>query len=332
MSKHPSKQPPLVSRRKALVLAGAAGLALAARPRLSAAAQPKIRIGLATRTWWPSVIAETAVARGLFEKAGVAADLTIYRSGGEAVEALAAGATDMITGLVSQMATGRTRGVAAKIVALGVDRNTGWKLLLPADSPIKDVAELAGKKVGITAAGSLTDFMALWTRARYKIDFSSVPVGGGGLVPNLLARNIDAAVVYSPLSFEMLQAGQARELVDYATAIPTNLTVGWATTDKLIAEQKDLVRNTLEALYGSVDYMRGNRSQAIDIIARVNSIEQPIATQEYEETFLKLSTDGVFTMEQVKVALDLARVGGFTNLAPAEDIVTTDFIPVTAAA
>lgn len=331
MSKHFPKQSAGVSRRGALALAGAAGLAMAVRP-MKAFAQPTIRIGLATKTWWPSVIASTAVAHGLFEKAGVNAELTIYRSGGEAVEALAAGAADMITGLVSQMATGRKRGVDAKIVALGVDANTGWKLLVAKDSPIQSVAEVAGKKVGITTAGSLSDFMALWSRAHYGIEFDSVPVGGGGLVPNLLAGNIEAAVVYSPLSFEMLQAGQARELVDYATAIPPHLTVGWATTDTLIAEQKDLVRNTLKALYGAVAYMRDHRESAIDIIAQINGIKTPIATQEYEETFLKLSTDGVFTMEQTEVAMELARVGGFTDLAPAEEIVTMDFIPVTAGA
>lgn len=315
-----------VTRRTALALAaGAAGLAAGIRP---GAAATKIRVGLATKTWWPSVIAETAVQQKLFEKVGLEAELTVYRSGGEAFEALAAGACDLTIGLPAQMGAGRLRGVKTKIMALGSDSNPGWRLLVKDSSPIKSVAEIAGKKVGITTSGSLSDFMALWLRSDAKIDFTSVPLGGGGLVPNLLSGNVDAAIVYSPLSFQVLQAGQARALLDFATAIPPHLAGGWASTDELIASRKDDLAKALQAIYGAVGYMRANREAAIKIIAEVNGIPEPIAKQEYEETFLRLSTDGRFTPEQVKVAYELARIGGFDKLAPPEDIVTTAFIPV----
>ncbi|MFC7556671.1 ABC transporter substrate-binding protein [Pseudoroseomonas wenyumeiae] len=98
----------ILSRRTALGLAaGAAGLGLGAPP---ARAAQKVRIGLATKTWWPSVVAEVASKEGYFRRAGLEAELTVYRSGGEAFEALAAGSADFITGLVPQMATGRRRG------------------------------------------------------------------------------------------------------------------------------------------------------------------------------------------------------------------------------
>jgi NitT/TauT family transport system substrate-binding protein len=327
MEKTSSGKQPAVTRRAVFGLAaGAVGVAAGIVP--AAAATQRVRIGLATKTWWPSVIAETAEKQGLFAKYGLAAERTIYRSGGETFESLAAGASDVIIGLPSQVATGRNRGVKAKIVALGTTANTGWRLLVPTDSPIKSVAEIAGKKVGITAAGSLSDFMALWTRSKYKIDFTSVPLGGGGLTPNLLAKNVDAAVVYSPLSFELLQAHQARSLLNYATAIPQHLNSGWVATDAAIAGQKELVRNTLKALYGAIDYLQKHRDAAIKILCDVNDIKPAVAAQEFDETYRTLSSDGRFTPEEVKVALELARIGGFKNLAPAQDIVTDAFIPV----
>ena len=319
-----------VTRRAALALAaGAAGLAAGIRPATAAA---KIRIGLATKTWWPSVIAETAVQQKLFEKVGLEAELTVYRSGGEAFEALAAGACDLTIGLPAQMGAGRLRGVNTKLMALGSDTNPGWRLLVKASSPIKSVAEIAGKKVGITASGSLSDFMALWLRSHAKIDFASVPLGGGGLVPNLLAGNVDAAIVYSPLSFQVLQSGQARALLDFATAIPPHFAGGWASTDELIETRKEDLNKALQAIYGAVAYMRANRATAIQMIADINDIPEPIARQEYEETFLRLSTDGTFNLEQLKVAYELARIGGFEKLAPPEEIITTAFIPVRPAA
>ncbi|WP_407525906.1 ABC transporter substrate-binding protein [Methylobacterium oryzisoli] len=315
------------SRRAALgLVAGAASLALGA-PSLRAAPQ-KVRIGLATKTWWPSVLADVAVKRGLFAKAGLDPELTVYRSGGEAFEAQAAGAADIITGLVSQIATGRSRGVNTKILALSASANTGWRLLVKTGSPIKDVKDIAGKKVGITTAGSLSDFMALWTRAQYKLDFVSVPLGGGGLVPNLLSGNVDAGVVYSPLSFQTLQAKQTVSLLDYATAIPSHLAVSWSAPDALIDKQPEMLRAALKALYGAVSYLQQNRDDAIKIIAEVNGISEPVAAQEFDETFLKLSPDGRFTAEQVQTAEDLARLGGFKNLAPPDQIYTSAFTPV----
>ena len=306
--------------------AGLAGIASGLRP--AAAAGQTVRIGLATKTWWPSIIAQTAADQGLFAKLGLDAELTVYRSGGEGFEALTAGASDLIIGAPAQTGTGRTRGIMTKIVALGVSSYTGWRLLVPTSSPIKSVEEIAGKKVGITAAGSLSDFLALWSRSQYKIDFTSVPLGGGGLAPNLLSKNVDAAIVYSPLSFQMLQAGQVRELLNYQTAIPPHLNCGWTTSDTLIATKKDMIRNTLKALYGATDYLQKNREAAVKILCDVNNIPPPVAQQEFEETFLKLSVDGRFTVAETELGLELARIGGFKDLAPAADIVSTEFTPV----
>jgi len=56
----------------------------------------------------------------------------------------------------------------------------GWHLVVKADSKIKDAGELAGKKVGITSAGSGTDILALWTQADRKIQFTRVPLAAAG--------------------------------------------------------------------------------------------------------------------------------------------------------
>lgn len=316
-----------VDRRKAIVtIGGAAALAAAGMPKAMAAT--KVRIGLPTKTWWPTVIAETAAAQKLFAQHGIDAELTVYRSGGEAVEALAAGAADIIPGLVSQVGTGRRRGVNARLVSLAIPANTGWKLMVVNNSPIKSVTELAGKKVGITAAGSLSDLLALWTRAQHKIDFTSVPLGGGGLVPNLISGNVDAAVVYSPLSFQVIQSKQGRELLNYTNAIPAHLATGWMTTDGYLAKNREAVAGTLRAIYGSVRYMQGNPEQAVKIIAEVNGIPVETAREEFEETFKRLSADGAFTDEQVRLAYELAEIGGFKNMVPVGEIAIRDLVPI----
>jgi NitT/TauT family transport system substrate-binding protein len=51
-----------------------------------------------------------------------------------------------------------------------------------------------------------------------------VPLGGGGLVPNLLTGNVDATVLYSPLTYQVMQAKQARSIADFGELVPPHST------------------------------------------------------------------------------------------------------------
>jgi len=305
--------------------------ALAALLTVSAASAETVRIGLPTKTYWPTTIAETAVKQKLFEKEGITPELTIFRSGAETFEGLAAGAADIILDPPSLVSAGRKKGVLSKIVANAAMGNFGWQLMVPIKSTLA-VKDLNGKKVGITAAGSGSDLLALWTIQDRKIDFTRVPVGGGGLVPNLLAGNVDAAVVYSPLSYQMLKSGEARTLIDYFAEVPSNLTGGWIVTDKFVAEKPQVVQKALNALYGAVAFMRANRDATVKLIADLYEIPPEIAGLEYDNTIMKLETDGNMAAANVPAAvqrsLDLAKLGGLKDIVPTEDVISTKFKPV----
>ncbi len=199
---------------------------------------------------------------------------------------------------------------------------------MKADSPIKNARELDGKKVGITSAGSGTDSLALWAQTDAKVTFNRVPVGGGGLVPNLLNGNLDAAVIYSPLSYQEVARGTVRPLIDFATAMPANLTGGWAVREKDIKERPDFVRRTLNAIYGSLQYMLENPEYSINLIATNNELPVEIAKMEFEKTFGRLSRDGKITRESVDVALAMAKASGAKELAPADQVFQNlDIVP-----
>jgi len=316
-----------ISRRIAL-----ASLAAATLFATSVAAQAEtIRVGLPTKTYWPTTIAETAVRQKLFEKEGISAELTIYRGGAETFEAMAAGAADIILDPPSLVSAGRKKGVMSKIVANAALGNFGWQLMVPTKSTL-GVKDLNGKKVAITSAGSGSDLLALWTIQNEKIDFTRVPVGGGGLVPNLLAGNVDAAVVYSPLSFQITKSGEARTILDYATAVPPNLTAGWIVLDKYAEAKPQVVQKALNALYGAVAFMRANRDVTVKLIAELYEMPADIAAAEYDNTIMKLETDGSMSgtaiMEDVQLSLDLAKLRGLKDIVPTPDVISTQFKPV----
>ncbi|MET3964417.1 MULTISPECIES: ABC transporter substrate-binding protein [Bradyrhizobium] len=296
-----------------------------------ASAADTIRVGLPTKTYWPTTIAETAVRQKLFEKEGIQAELTIYRSGAETFEGMAAGAADIILDPPSLVSAGRKKGVMSRIVANAAMGNFGWQLMVPTKSTL-DVKDLNGKKVAITAAGSGSDLLALWTIQDKKIDFTRVPVGGGGLVPNLLAGNVEAAVVYSPLSFQISKSGEAKPILDYATAVPPNLTAGWIVLDKFAEAKPQMVQKAVNALYGAVAFMRANRDVTVKLIAELYEMPPEIAGLEYDNTIMKLETSGDMGAADVNAAvqlsLDLAKLGGLKDIVPVEDVISAKFKPV----
>jgi len=293
-------------------------------------ARQTIRIGVPTKTYFPTIIAETAIRQKLFEKEGIIAELTIYRSGAEGFEALAAGAADLVYNSSSSVAAGLVKGVKSKCVANGALGYYGWHMVVKPDSPIRKLSDLAGKKVGITSAGSGTDILARWAMADQKIEFTRVPLGGGGLVPNLLTGNVDATVLYSPLTYKVIQEKQARSICDFGELVPAHSTGSWIATDKLIAERPQALHKALNALYGGVAFLRAprNRDAAVKLIADIDEIPDPIAAAELDGNIVKLSTTGEFKKEWMERSLDMAKLIGMTSLAPVNDIYVTTFKPV----
>jgi NitT/TauT family transport system substrate-binding protein len=327
MGKRPAADTPNLQRRSLLV-AGAAAL-LAPRSALAQSAA-SIRIGVPTKTYWPTIVCETAVRQKLFEKEGIKPELTIYRSGAEGFEAIAAGATDLILNSSSSVAGGLLKGVNVRCVANGANGYYGWYLVVKTDSAIKSVAEVAGKKVGITSAGSGSDICARWLLAEHKLDFTRVPLGGGGLVPNLLTGNIDATVLYSPLTYKVIDEKVARPIMDFGEAIPPHSTASWIASDKIIKERPQVVQKALNAIYGGVAFLaaEANRATAVKLIAEIDEIPESIAARELDGNLKHLSRTGEMKLEWMERALEMARLIGMKELAPAQEIFIEQFKPV----
>ncbi len=327
MADRPSISATKIKRRT--VLAGI-GATIAMPGIVRGQASNVVRIGVPTKTYYPTIIAETAIRQKLFEKEGLKAELTIYRSGAEGFEALAAGAADIVMNSTMSVAGGLKRGVNARCVANAANGYYGWQLMVKTDSPITKVSEIAGKKVGITSAGSGTDILALWTVAEHKIQFTRVPLGGGGLVPNLLTGNIDATVLYSPLTYKVVDEKVARVLIDYGTAVPAHSTGSWIATDKVIKERPEVVQKAVNALYGGVGFLVDdmNRDAAVKLVAEIDEIPEKIAAFELDRNLKLISRTGEFQLEWVERALDNARLIGMKELADPKEVFIDKFKPV----
>jgi NitT/TauT family transport system substrate-binding protein len=257
--------------------------------------------------------------------------MTIYRSGAECFEALAAGAADIILDPPALVAAGLRRGVAAKLVAGAQDaydaiRQCRLWVSLP-----------AGRWASPPRAPAPTCSPAGRCRTARWIS-RALPAAAAGScrtcarATSMRSRNLDAAVICSPLTFPLMRATQARSLIDYTAAMPRHCVAGWIVPDRMIAERPALVQASVNALYGGLAWRRANRDGAVALIAENNEIPAEVAPIAYEETILKLLTDGRLGLEEIRIALALSERGGMTSLAPAEETFTTRFEPVPTAA
>ena len=148
-----------------------------------------------------------------------------------------------------------------------------------------------------------------------------MPLGGGGLVPNLLTGNIDATVIYSPLSYKLFIEKTARSLIDYGAAVPPNMTGAWMATDKFIKDKPQVAAEDAERALWRPRLPAGSEEPraAIKLIAEIDEIPDNIAEAELDGNIVKLSKDGAMQKDWINLALDLARMIGMTDLAPVED-------------
>jgi NitT/TauT family transport system substrate-binding protein len=168
-----------------------------------AAAQTKVTIavgGGACLCYLPTVLAKQL---GEFEKAGLAVDLVDLKGGSDALKAVLGGSADVVSGYFDHCVN-----LAAKKQELQsfvvYDRYPGLVLVVSPlhTGEIKSIKDLAGKKVGVSAPGSSTDFFLKYLLKKNGVDPASTAVIGVGLGATSVAAmeqgQIDAAVMLDP--------------------------------------------------------------------------------------------------------------------------------------
>ena len=192
-----------------------------------AVAQTKVTVAIgggACLCYLPTVLAKQL---GEYDKAGLAVELVDLKGGSDALKAVLGGSADVVSGYFDHCVN-----LAAKKQELTsfvvYDRYPGLVLVVSPshNAEIKSIKDLAGKKVGVSAPGSSTDFFLKYLLKKNGVDASGVAVIGVGLGATAVAAmqqgQIDAAVMLDP-SVTVLQGSypDLRILSDTRTAKDT---------------------------------------------------------------------------------------------------------------
>ncbi|MCC6850674.1 MAG: ABC transporter substrate-binding protein [Rubrivivax sp.] len=207
--------------RRQLVLASGAAALLGAslRARAQAPEKPKLTLAVGGKNllyYLPLTIAET---QGYFKAEGL--DLTIvdFAGGSQALRAVVGGSADVVSGAfehtVNMQAKGqRLRAFAlegrAPQIVLGVNPKT-----MPG---FKSVADLKGRKIGVTAPGSSTNVMVNFILAKAGLKPSEVSIIGVGAAQGAVAAvrsgQVDAISNLDPVITLLVRSGDLKIVSD----------------------------------------------------------------------------------------------------------------------
>ncbi|HEX2228133.1 MAG TPA: ABC transporter substrate-binding protein [Candidatus Binatia bacterium] len=222
----------------------------------------RVRIGYVSRSTldMPFMIARE---RGFFHEEGLDAEF-IFMKAIQSVQVMLAGGIDF----------GTATGTAISAAVNGADVRVVFALSdkpsfdLIAQPSITSVQQLRGKKIGISAPGSLTEILVRQILLTHKIPLDQVALLSLGTSDvtyvALKARSIDATMLQVPQNFIAIDEG-FRKIASGADVYRA-VQGGLATTRATITERPELVAKTIRATQKALRLIRNDKKLAVDFI------------------------------------------------------------------
>ncbi len=314
-----------ITRRAAIT--GAAALAL--RP---AQAAEKIRVGKAVTSSFPFSGLELGKEQGLWAAEGLEIEIIAFAGDGRMQQAFGAGGLDF--GLGSGPGMGyAVKGVPARAVAALAGPPRNMALLVTNNSRVKTLDDLKGRSVGVTTAGSLTDWLTrqLSQEKGWGPDGIEVlPLGEPrARFAAMKSGELDASVNSLEETLSVQLRGEGRLLATFGDIAPDFHTHVIFASDAMIQKSPETVRRFLRAWFRIAAFMRDNREATVKSVARTMSVPESVVEGAYAEEISMLSFDGVFSLKAVEVIRRSLKDMGIVETVPdIKAMFTTEFSPL----
>jgi len=277
----------------------AALLTLAA---LDASAADKVRVGKSVPFAFTFTPMEVGLAAGIWAKYGIDPEISGFGGDARMQQALTAGSIDF--GLGSGPSMGfMAKGVPAKGVAAFASDPRNLSVLVPFNSPYKSLADLKGKKLGVTTVGSLTD----WLVKRMAMSegwgpggMTSVPVGGlESTLAALKTGQIDAAVMALEVAYNLEAKQEGKALFNtgrFVTDFHTHIIYA---RHEVIDTKADVVQRFVNGWFATIKFMKANKAKTVEVAAKTLNLPPDVIARTYDNQMGMLSDDGVFNPKAI---------------------------------
>lgn len=200
--------------------------------------------------------------KGFFEKRDIELTLQPAEGGTETVPSVLSGNQQFGFSNVVTLLLAQSQGLPIKVVSNGTN-STGadgadfGALMVAADSPVRSVKDLAGKKVAVNTFQNVVELAVRASALKAGVDPESiefVKLGFPEMPAALTSGRADAVFVVEPFQQLVLSQG-GRAIASSYVDIAADLSVAmYFTSRELIARNPDLVRRFTEAMNESLAY------------------------------------------------------------------------------
>lgn len=240
---------------------------------------------------------------GLFKKHGLDLKINDFTGGSKMSQAMTAGSIDVGLGAGTEMAL-VAKGAPILAVCDIMSPITIIGIAVPWDSPIHTVDQLKNKKMGISSAGSLTDWLAkqLADHEGWGPDgVKRVAIGNGAtaVIAGFRTGAIDADISVTSNIFNWEEKKEGRLLVPASNFVGNIAASTMYATQHLIASDPDALRRFIAAWLETIDYIGTHKAETVKIASEVTHYSEGVETKEYDLSAGKFSKDCRFDSESL---------------------------------
>lgn len=257
--------------------------------------------------------------KGFFADEKLEVKPRVTQSAGEIIPPVVSGDFDFGWSNTTSMIVARSKGLPLRSISRGARggsnrSESSTDILVKRDGPIRSPKDLEGKTISVPVLqgiATLTANAALEKRGVdiSKIKYIEVPLPQS--VAALEGGRIDAAFVGEPFATLGLRAGHRSISRPVLETAPNYINATYFTTEKYIAENKDVVDRFVRAVNRSFDYADSHPQEVRAVLRTYTKIPPPVAQRMRLPDFSRYTDTST-----IDLTADLAKKYGYIDRKP----------------
>src|SRR3984893_7753672 len=230
------------------VARAASALILVAALTRAACADDTLRVAAGLAGTWENSFSELGQNAGFFKKQGLVLDIFYTQGAGETQQTVISGSADIGTGIGAFNTFGAfAKGAPIRVIGATHTGANDLTWYVPADSPIKETKDLAGRTVAYSTTGSSTHATVLAFQKVFGVTFTPVSTGSpAATLTQVMSGQIDVGWTSPPFALDLVnegkirviaRAGDVRQRIDwmYSDAAALKAFAEWAHVSEALA-------------------------------------------------------------------------------------------------
>jgi NitT/TauT family transport system substrate-binding protein len=228
-----------------------------------------------------------AVKEGYFKDEGLNVKFVDAPSGGESVGKLLSGEVDIAYSSYTPFFLAESKNAAGgkggvKLVAEASSAGQGSTMVVATpDSSVKTIKDMAGKRVAITATGTISDLLTMATLKTNNVDYSKVkwtPTPFPLTSQALKEGRVDAAFATEPWIQDAMKNAGAQPIFDTAVGPTADMpTAGWGSTGEFTKQNPNTIAAFQRAMQKGTDLALGDRGKVEPMLVEFSGVDQDTA-------------------------------------------------------